>query len=124
MKNVHIAFEEYNGNISELKGYQNINCHLIFDIKMGENFRRKARMIAGGHTTSTPSSIIYSSVVSRDSVNILLTIAALNDLDVLLADIQNVYHTAPCREKIYTKAGPEFGPIDCGKVMIVVRDLY
>ena len=124
MKNVRIAFEQYDGDISDLIGYQNINCHIIFDIKMGENFRRKARMVAGGHTTSTPSSITYSSVVSRDSVRILLTIAALNDLTVLLADIQNAYLTAPCREKIYTKAGPEFGPTDCGKIMLIVRALY
>jgi len=53
-----------------------------------------------------------------------LTIAALNDLKVLLSDIQNAYLTAPCREKVYTKAGPEFGPADCGKTMLIVRALY
>ncbi len=31
--------------------------------------------------------------------------------------------TAKCREKIWTKAGPEFGS-DEGKVMIIVRALY
>ena len=36
----------------------------------------------------------YSSVVSRDSDRIALTIAALNDLDVLACDIHNVYITA------------------------------
>ena len=97
---------------------------MIFDIKMGENFRRKARMVAGQHTTETPSSITYSSVVSRDSVRILLTVAALNDIDVLSSDIQNAYLTAPCRERVYTTAGPEFGPADCGKTMLIVRALY
>ena len=90
---------------------------------MGENFRRKARMVAGGHTTETPAVLTYSSVVSRDSVRIALTIAALNDLSVLSCDIQNAYLTAKCREKIWTRAGPEFGS-DQGKVMIVVRALY
>jgi hypothetical protein len=124
MKNVRIAFEEFEGDISDLPSfYQKINCHLIFDIKFGENFRRKARMVAGGHMTSTPSSLTYSSVVSRDSVRIALTIAALNDLKVLACDIQNAYLTAPCREKIWTVAGPEFGS-DAGKNMIVVRALY
>jgi hypothetical protein len=52
---------------------------MIFDIKMGENFRRKARMVADGHQTETPAALTYSSVVSRDSVQIALTIAALND---------------------------------------------
>ena len=123
MKNVRIAFDEYDGEISNLVGYQKIDCHLIFDIKFGENFRRKARMVAGGHTTSTPSTLTYSSVVSRDSVRIALTIAALNGLKVLAADIENAYLTAPCREKIWTVAGPEFGS-DAGKKMLIVRALY
>ena len=124
MKNVRIAFEPFEGNIKDLPpGYQKINCHMIFDIKMGENFRRKARMVAGGHTTDTPSSITYSSVVSRDSVRIALTIAALNGLNVRACDIQNAYLTAPCREKIWTVAGPEFGS-EAGKNMLVVRALY
>ena len=124
MKNVRIAFEEYDGNPADLPpGFQQIDCHMIFDIKMGENFRRKARMVAGGHQTSTPPSMSYSSVVSRDSVRIALTIAALNGLKVLACDLENAYLTAPCREKIWTVAGLEFGS-DAGKVMIIVRALY
>lgn len=81
-------------------------------------------MVAGGHMTETPSTLTYSSVVSRDSVRIALMIAALNDLKVLACDIQNAYLTAPCREKVWTIAGPEFGPEDCGKKMLIVRALY
>ena len=61
--------------------------------------------------------------MSRESVRICLTIAALNDLDILAADIENAYLTAPCREKCWLKAGPEFGS-DEGKIMIVTRALY
>ena len=96
---------------------------MVFDIKMGENFRRKARMVAGGHKIDTPAVLTYSSVVSRDSVRIALTIAALNDLKVLTCDIQNAYLRAKCREKIWTIAGPDFGS-NQGKIMIVVRALY
>lgn len=124
MRNVRIAFEVFDGNEKEIPpGYQRVNCHIIFDVKMGENFRRKARMVAGGHTTEAPATLTYSSVVSRDSVRIALTIAALNDLQVLACDIQNAYLTAKCREKIYTIAGPEFGS-ERGKIMLVVRALY
>jgi len=123
MKNVRIAFEEYDGDIKDLVGYKKLDMHMIFDIKMGENFRRKARLVADGHKTATPASITYSSVVSRDSVRIALTIAALNDLKILACDILNAYLTAPCREKFYCTAGPEFGS-DRGKTMIVVRALY
>ena len=124
MKNVRIAFEELEGGRDSIPpGYQEIKCHMIFDIKLGENYRRKARMVAGGHMTETPASITYSSVVSRDSVRILLLVAALNDLDILACDIQNAYLTASCREKIVTQVGTEFGS-DAGKMMLVTRALY
>ena len=64
-------------------GYQEVSCHIIFDVKMGDIFRRKARLLAGGHKTISPSSLTYLSVVSRDIVSIDLTIVTLNDLKVL-----------------------------------------
>jgi hypothetical protein len=100
MKNVRVAFEEYDGDVKDLVGYKKLNCHMIFDIKMGENFRRKARLVADGHKTATPSTITYSSVVSRDRVRIALTVAALNDLKILACDILNAYLTAPCRQAV------------------------
>ena len=104
MANIRIAFELFGGEVKDLPPcYQEVKFHIIFDIKMGENFRRKARMVAGGHTTATPAVLTYSSFVSRDSVHIALTIAALNDLSVLSCDIQNAYLTATCREKIWTR---------------------
>jgi hypothetical protein len=96
---------------------------MIFDVKMGENFRRKARFMAEGHKTKTPAAMCYSSVVSRDSVRIALTIAALNGLDILACDIQNAYLTADCREKVWIIAGPEFGS-EAGKNMLVKKALY
>jgi hypothetical protein len=94
---------------------------MIFDVKM--DLTRKARMVAGGHTTETPASLTYSSVVSRDNVRIALLIAALNDLDIMACDIGNAYLNAPCREKIWFVAGPEFGSKQ-GQVVKVVRALY
>ena len=38
MKNVRIAFEKHEGKISDLDDYQEITGHLVFDIKLGENF--------------------------------------------------------------------------------------
>lgn len=62
----------------------------MVDVKLGENFRRKARYCADRHKTGAQASVTYSStVVSRDSVRILLLIAALNELDILGADAQN-----------------------------------
>ena len=124
MKNVRPAFEVWDKTAAEMPiGYQEVRCHLIFDVKMGENFRRKARFVAGGHTTEVPSTLTYASVVSRDSVRIALTIAALNDLKIMACDIQNAYLTADCREKIWTRAGPEFGS-EAGTIFLVKKALY
>ena len=40
MKNIRVAFEEYDGNVKDLinQGYHKVDCHMIFDVKMGENF--------------------------------------------------------------------------------------
>ncbi len=107
MKNVTIAFEFLDEESQVPVGYKWIPCHIVFDVKM--DFTRKARYVAGGHMTEAPSSITYSSVVSRESVRILFLIAALNDLDVLACDIQNAYLNAPTKEKVWTTAGKEFG---------------
>jgi hypothetical protein len=69
MKNVRIAFKILNGEESTPPIYQEIRCHMICDVKM-EDFSRNARFVAGGHTTYTPYSMTYASVVSRESVRI------------------------------------------------------
>ena len=80
----------------------------ILFIKMTD-FRCKARLVAGGHMTTAPAAMTYASVVSRETVRIALTLAALNDLDVMCGDVLNAYITAPVTEKIYTTLGDEFG---------------
>ena len=123
MKNVRIAFEEFDGDPNTLIGYTRITGHLVFDVKLGENFRRKARYCADGHKTGVPASITYSMVVSRDSVRVLLLIAALNELDVLGADVLMPSSTAPNKEKCWMIAGPEFGTEE-GKTFIIIQVLY
>jgi hypothetical protein len=118
MKTVRPAFEAYEGDVKDLIGCQSIICHLFFDVKLGENFRRKARFVAGGHKTETPKTLSYSLVLSRDSVRIALVAAALNDLDILVCDIEGAYLAAKCREKTWITAGVEFGS-EAGTTMIV-----
>ncbi len=122
MKNVRVAFDIKDDVQKGPIGYQEIRCHGIFDVKM-DGFARKYRMVAGGHTTEAPKTLTYASVVSRESVRIVLTMAALNDLKVKAADIRNAYLTAPVSERIWTRLGREFGS-DYGKVAIIVRALY
>lgn len=80
MENVTVAFELYGGDTEKLICYNPVGTHLIFDVKLGENFKRKARLVADGHHTKTPPSLTYSSVVSKDSAKICLLLAALNGL--------------------------------------------
>ena len=98
-------------------------CHMIFDMKLGENFWCKARLVTGGHMTDTPNTFTYSSVISHDSVCIALTIAALSELSLMACDIQSAYFPTNCREKVWTHAGPEFGS-ESGSIMIMMKALY
>jgi hypothetical protein len=95
---------------------------MIFDVKM-EDFRQKARLVAGGHLTKAPANITCASVVSRKTVHLALTFVSLNDLKVKVGDVLNAYITAPVKEKVWTILGPEFGH-DFGKCAIKVRALY
>lgn len=130
MVNVRVAFEKLeNVTVDQMKtgkvkpGYKFCSTHMIFDIKMDGKFTRKARLVADGHKTDAPSSITYSSVVSRDSVRICLMAASLNGLDVFACDIGNAYLNANCREKLWTIAGAEFGS-EKGAIMVIARALY
>ena len=62
---------------------------MIFNIKMDGDFARKSCFVEGGQNTNPPSSITYSSVVSRDSVRIALMLEALHDLDIFAANIDD-----------------------------------
>ena len=110
------------GKVDALKGYQEITCHIIFDVKM--DFTRKAQFVANGSRTHTPPSVCYSSVVSRESVRLAFLVAAFHELDVFACDIGNAYLNAPCKERIWFVAGAECGSHLRGKVMKLVRALY
>ena len=50
--------------------------------------------------THTPNTITYSSVVTRETVLIALTIVVLHDLEVKAAHALNAYVTAPNYENM------------------------
>ena len=58
-----------NGDIF-LIGHHSLNCHMIFDDKM-DNLCRKNRLMAGGHMTEPPTTIIYMSIVSGETPRLL-----------------------------------------------------
>ena len=119
MKNVKVAFKILDDGEMALRDHQFFKCHMIFDIKM-ESFRRKVRLVAGGHMTTSPAAVTYVSIVSCETVCIALTLSSLNDLEVKCGDVLNAYITAPVKEKIWNYLGPEHGE-DEGKKAIIVR---
>ena len=119
--NVKQAFEFQLDDKPVPAGYKWILLQMIFDVKI--DFTRKAILVARGHLTDPPTTLTYSSVVSRESVRLAFPIAALNDLNILVADIGNAYINAMTKEKVYTTAGKEFGG-RAGQTIIITRVLY
>jgi hypothetical protein len=103
MVNVRSDLETRETNEEKRIGYQKIRCHMIFYVNLGENFRRKARYVAGGHTTETLASLTYSSVVARDSVRIAFLLAALNGPTNMFMDNEAVYNKFSCPESTIKK---------------------
>jgi len=117
----HTLEQMQRGEALEFIGFQEIKCHVVFDVRM--DFAWKCRFVAGGHTTDTPSSITHSSVVSQDSVQLAFVIAALNNLDVMSCDLQNTCVNAPCQEKIWFEGGLKTGE-GKGEALAVVHALH
>jgi hypothetical protein len=122
MHNVGVAFEVLEDGKSAPQGWTKASGHIICDLKM--DFTRKARWVLDGHKLPTPEGSTYAGVVSRESVRIALTYAALNGLEVCAADIRNAYLQAPSSCKDYIICGPEFGVENEGKVALIHRALY
>jgi len=85
---------------------------------------RKLDMSLAATKLTTPKVMTYSSVVSRESMQIALFLAALNDLGVCLTDIGNAYLMAPTTECCYVLVGDEFGPELKGCILKIVWALY
>ena len=122
MENLKVAFDILEDGAKPPVGYNKASGHLVFDVRM--TLERKARWVKDGHKTPEPEWSTFAGVVSRESVRIALTYAALNGLPVCACDIQNAYLQAPSSEKHYVVCGPEFGLENVGKYAIIVRALY
>ena len=62
MEAVCVAFKVMNEGEEPPPGYQYMECHLVFDIKL-DCFWSKAHLVAGGHMTETLAVLTYMSVV-------------------------------------------------------------
>jgi hypothetical protein len=88
------------------------------------DFSRKVQWVKDGHKTPDSTTSSYAGVVSRESIQIALTYAALHGLPVISGDIQNAYLQAPSSEKHFIICGPEFKIENIGKVTLIRCALY
>ena len=101
MKNTKVAFKILPEGDMAPRDCQFVRCRIVWDDKI-EDFRRKDMLVGGGHMTIAPAASTCASVVTRETVRVALTLAALNDLEVKVGGVENAYIIASVREKIWT----------------------
>ena len=79
MNTVKIAFNVKDEGAAKPVGHTSAGCHLVLDVKQG-SLQRKAWFVLDGSGVEPGNVPTYASVVSRESVRIAFTIAALDDL--------------------------------------------
>jgi hypothetical protein len=67
---------------------------------------------------------VFSGVVDISSVRLDFLLAARNDLQICAADIGNAFLYGRTREKVYIRAGKEFGAQNYGQILIIDKSLY
>ena len=122
MSNFGVTFKILERGESPPPGYTKSSGHIVFDVCM--IFQRKSRWVKDGHRTPDPDMSSYAGVVSKESIRILRTHAALHDVPVMAADVRNAYLQASTSEKHFVICGPEFGIENIGKKAIIAQALY
>ena len=122
MRNNGDAFEILEEAKQAPSRWYKVTGHLVFDGNM--DFICKARWRVDGHKTPDLVGSTYVDVVSRESMRITFTYAALNDLDMFAADAKNSYLQAPLLQKYCFICVQEVSLENVGKVALVYRALY
>ena len=122
-------FDEYNTFIDKgtfnkntiTQGFKLIRTHFVYAVN--HDGRHKARMVAGGHLTDTPTESVYAGVVSLRSFRTCVLLGEMNGLESYTTDIGNAYLEATTNKKVCIKAGPEFGT-RLNHLPIIYKALY
>jgi hypothetical protein len=122
MNELGVAIHVVGGIENVPKDFIKVSGHIVWDLKM--DFTRKCRWVKDGHRTPLSDQSNYAGVVSRESVRIAFTYAAMMDLPVCAGDVRNAFLQAPASEKHYIICGPEFGPDKEGQCALITRSIY
>ena len=93
----------------EPPGHKKIKLHIVYACKQ-HDWRRKARIITGGHLTDALLESVYSGVVSLcGMIRLIVFLSELvNNLEVYQTDIGDAFLEARTTEKVFIVAGGEF----------------
>ena len=115
------TFKDLGKDAAPPAGYQMIRMHYVYDVK--HDLRLKSRLVCNGAMTQPLKEVSYSGVVSLRSLRLVVLLAELNGLELMQADVSNAYLEAYTSEKVYFRAGPEFGELQ-GHTMVVIKACY
>ena len=118
----HDAFQYLPRGTPPPKGYQQMRCHFVFDVKSDGKF--KARFCAGGDSVDATGVDSAMTVVETPSTRILFVVAEANAQEVLVGDLSSAYLHAYTKEKVYFICGPEWGKEKEGCIAVVVKAVY
>ena len=91
--------QELRNGLKMFPRYQEIDYHVVFDIKMNKTFTRKTHYVANGNELKNVSpSLIYITVVSQNVSDFFL-VYSFNNLEVFLFNILNTYINIKYQEK-------------------------
>jgi hypothetical protein len=87
---------------------------IVFDVK--SSLKKKACFICGGHIIRCDLNT-YDLTVKTLSIHLFHIISIANKLEILCGDVGNAFISAYRNEKVWTRAGLEFGPALNGKAL-------
>ena len=115
------VFKDIGKNGRPPAGYKPLKILTVYDVK--HDGRHRARMVAAGHLTEVPVESVYSGVISLRGIRLMIFLAELNQMEAWGTDISSAYLEAFTKEKLFVKAGPEFGDQE-GHILLVEKALY
>ena len=85
METILIAFSiQEMGSIKSKAPWTLSGGHLVFNVKI--DFTRKTRWVKNGYLHDSPMELTFAGVVSRETAQLCLTYAVLNNLNVICCD--------------------------------------
>ena len=115
------VFKDLGKNGKPPAGYKPLKILIVYDVKHDGHHR--ARMVAAGHLTEVPVESVYSGVISLRGIHLMILLAEMNQMETWGTDISSAYLEALTKEKLFVRAGPEFGELE-GHVLLVHKALY